>query len=261
MIAAQDNPQSISQLMRKTLDGLDNERVRALFVSAQICDVDFKINQALVATFKWFNAWQTKQDEYLGWRAPFKYIASWFTSDVDQNIGKQLCCIVFETFGYTTTHADTASSVIWNNFKDTKIEFTRSLAFISGTTITTLLASEAALLALPLSLVFMLSIRAIPGLVKNKAFKQMLLIALIDELLIADHIFWINPKSLTANGFRTGYDQYQLIATNVHREAEEMLANLGQDKIFDFKTVEEPIHEIIKKNRYRPGRRLKKAIH
>lgn len=89
--------------MRKTVDGLDNARVRALFISAQICDVDFKIDQALIAAFKWFNISQANRSVYATLITSIKSISMWFTSDPNQNIGQQLCRIVFKTFGYSET--------------------------------------------------------------------------------------------------------------------------------------------------------------
>jgi hypothetical protein len=102
--------------MRKTRDQLDNARVRALFVSAQICDVDFKIDQALTVAFDWVNAWQVKQSEWGTVFASIYSFAPWVTSDPNQSVGQQLCRIVFETFGYSTAHGEAAAAVMLGTF-------------------------------------------------------------------------------------------------------------------------------------------------
>jgi hypothetical protein len=87
-----------------------------------------------------------------------------------------------------------------------------------------------------------------------------LLTALIDQLLIADYIFWMNSKIITASILQKGCDRFKTIGPKVHKEVEEMLAKVKNDVIFDLKVVKAPIHEIISKNRYTPGLELPHVI-
>lgn len=145
---------------------------------------------------------------------------------------------------------------MWNTFAmDNTLQTGKGLLSVISSFSTITLASEVSLFAIPLAILLLLSIRSIPGLITSGPFKRMLLRALIDELLIADHIFWINPKTITASAFQKGCDQYKVVCPGVQEEVGKMLDGIRQDDIFDLQTVRASIHEIIRRNRYKPGQR------
>lgn len=237
MLNKPDDPGSIQELERRTLECLDNERVRLLYVSAQVCNVDQKIDAAISETMRLYGH-STRTAA-----VPLQFSGMAGTSTVSFF----LCKSILNCFGYdgidTKMLKITLTDILWASM-DSHI-----LQTLSGTLFS---ASEAALASgvgagiglVGIFAAFLGHLAAIPGSARA------ILMSACDIILVLERAFWFRSEAIGPDEIRAAAEEYKNRSTRVHNEVKSLVPLTGFIKSFRFGAIKVGIGKIVREHRF-----------
>ncbi|MCJ1402217.1 hypothetical protein MMC11_005437 [Xylographa trunciseda] len=244
---AQSDVQSVKQLLRQTLAGLDDEQVRLYVVAAQVIDLDRKIDAAIT--------------ESLGFGRRAVKIAMTplpLTGAIaTPSISRKLCQSVLQCFGFPNVTdrgvSEIMSTLVWGNLRQFMIQ--SSISFVGG-----------GALVLGLAVATMgpggLLVTGVVSLLAAARTARVVLKCACDVILIMERAF-LNAKQdarkfVTENEIRSAAEQYVKAKVNgdtktlqqqVHTEIDELVKLSRMNVGLKFGKLRVEMEGIIERNR------------
>lgn len=204
-----------------------------MFVAAQICDIDSKVEVAINEGMRLFT---------YGTRAsaiplPIASIAA------QGSIGYFICSYVTDAFGYTSINRDVCFKAIENSWMRNKAS--NIAQFASGVATSMLFAAG------PLGWLvnFTLAASAVPKTARA------LLMCVADVILIMERAFWYETGGITDESIRRSTIEYRAISDSVHQDVKEIVKIYSVIKSFQTTQIKADLGVIIERYRHRPEKK------
>lgn len=234
-----DEPQSIKELQEEVSASLTHERVRLLFIAAQICSVDPKIKFSLDDSIRLYkHAVRTSS-------IPVAFTATIATTTVTAIIVNQ----ILKTFQYSGTSLSvmirTLSNALIRNYEANGIQFAgQALTCVGAAAMTTVVAAPAG--------AAILAGAAVVNLVAIPQFARLLLMCTVDTILIMERLFWeCDGEAPTATQLDDACETYREKMGKVHGEVKGLLPVYGFWNAYSYEWLHKELGRIIEKHRFR----------
>jgi hypothetical protein len=204
-----------------------------MFVAAQICNVDSKVEAAITEGIRLFKHGTRTSAVPL----PLASIAA------QASVGYFICSRLTDSFGYTGINRDVCFKAIEDSWMHNKAS---NLAQLAGGVATTLLLATGP--------VGWLADVTITALAIPKTARA-LLMCITDVILIMERAFWYEPGTITDESIRRATIEYGVISAKVHQEVKESIQLFSFVKCFQTMQVKSDLGLIIEKYRHRPERK------
>lgn len=204
-----------------------------MFVAAQVCNVDSKVEAAINEGMRLFKHGTRTSAVPL----PFASIAA------QASVGYFICSRLTDAFGYAGINRDICFKAIEDSWVHNKAS--NIAQFASGVTTAVFLATGP---------VGWITDVALTALAVPKTARA-LLMCIADVILIMERAFWYEPGTITDEAIRRATIEYRTCAERVHQEVKESIKLFSFVKSFQTMQIKADLGLIIERHRHRPERR------
>jgi hypothetical protein len=230
-----------------TLECLDNDRIRMLYVSAQVCDVDQKVDSAITETMRLYG----HSTRTAAVPLQFSGMAGTATTALF------LCKNILKCFGYRGLDSKLLYQILYDMLWASMDS--HSLQVFSETVLS---ASEVAAFTGVGATVGLLGfiVGTCAHLASISASARAILMCACDIILILERAFWYGEQPIGGNEIRSAVEEYGRKRGKVHEDVKNLVPMHGFVKSFKFTTIKLGIEKIIKTHRFQNGRHQSMVI-
>jgi hypothetical protein len=234
-----DDSQSLQELQEEVSASITHERVRNLFIAAQICSVAPKIKFSLDNSIRLYkHAVRTSS-------IPVALTATIATTTVTAIIVNQ----ILKAFQYNGMSMNlmirTVSNALIRNYEANGIQLAgQALTCIGAGAMTTVAAAPAA--------IAFFAGAAVVNIVAIPQFARLLLMCTVDTILIMERLFWeCDGEAPTAAQLDDTCETYREKMDQVHQDVKGLLPVWGIWNAYSYEWLHKEMGSIVEKHRFR----------
>lgn len=239
-----DNPKSIQELQEEVSASLTHERVRRLFIAAQICSVAPKIKFSLDNSIRLYkHAVRTSS-------IPVAFTGTIATTTVTALIVSQ----ILKAFQYNglslSVMIRTVSNALIRNYEANGIQLAGQILSAVG------MGAVGTVAAAPAGAAILVGATVI-NIVAIPQFARLLLMCTVDTVLIMERLFWeCDGEAPTTNQLDDACDAYRAKMDHVHRDVKGLLPVYGFWNAYSYDWLHKELTKIVEKHRLRRSKYL-----